>query len=264
MALNAQAIQNGTVGEVGLIGFAEGATTADLSSADGPQTLVAPGADADGDGTPDVVQAMQSAFSGTRRDPVGFRTFTQGSAPNTTTSFSAGIQAACQALAATDNPNRLVVFLSDGSNRGGQPVGDVLPCDPSAVFQTFAAGEEASCAQPSELGGLARVAELTDGTCTQVTDLTRLPDILQAVVVPQITRVELSVDGGKATDVSGSVSRSLPVSGPAEIEVEHDISALGAGTHQLCITVFASDAGGTGSVKSCSPAKADGGPLTSR
>ncbi len=262
-ALNAQAVENGTVGEVGLIGFAAGAITADLGSADGPQTLVAPDADADANGTPDVVQAMQSAFTGTQHQPIGFRTFSRVTAENTTTAFSAGIQAACDALADTDNPNRLVVFLSDGANRGGQPVDGVLPCDPSVVFQTFAAGQQASCEQASELGGLATISQLSDGSCTPVSDLTKLPDILQAVVVPQITRVELSVDGGKPIELGDSVSHVLPVPGPAEIQVDHDIAALGEGSHELCITVFASDAGGTGSVKSCSPAKAGGGPLTS-
>jgi hypothetical protein len=264
IALNAQAVRNGTVNKVGLIGFAAGATPADLGTADGQQGLVAPDADADADGTPDVVQAMQSGFSGTRRDPVGFRVFGQSTTANTTTDFSSGIQAACDILDGTDDPNRLVVFLSDGANRGGEPIANVRPCEPTAVFQTFAVGAQASCAQESELGNLQAVADLTEGTCTSVSDLTRLPDILKAVVVPQITRVELSVDGGAAVDVSDSVSHSLPVSGPAEIEVDHDIKALGAGSHELCITVFASDAGGTGSVKSCSKAKSDGGPLTSR
>lgn len=262
-ALNTQAIENGTVGEVGLIGFAAGATAADLSNAPDAQTLVAPGADSDGDGNPDVVQAMQSAFSAGRQEPVGFRRFSEGTIENTTTDFSAGIGSACDVLADTDNPNRLVVFLSDGDNRGGQPVASVLPCDPGAVFQTFGAGPQATCTDESTLGGLVAVAQLTEGTCTPVTDLTELPDILQAVVLPQITRIELSVDGGDPVDISDSVSEQLPVAGPAEVEIDHDIATLGSGSHELCVTVFASDAGGTGSVRSCSPAKPDGGPLTS-
>jgi hypothetical protein len=263
IALNTQAVENGTVGKVGVIGFAAGATAADLGTASGQQPLVAPDVDADGDAAPDVVQAMQSAHSGTRQDQVGFRVFSQGGVANTTTDFSSGIQAACEILAGSDDANRLVVFLSDGANRGGQPISSVRPCDPAAAFQTFAVGAQASCTQDSELGNLQAVADLTGGTCTSVSDLTTLPDILTAVVVPQITRVELRVDGGAAVDVSDSVSHSLPVSGPAEIEVNHDIAALGAGSHELCITVFASDAGGSGSVISCSPAKAAGGPLTS-
>jgi hypothetical protein len=262
-ALNAQAIENGAVSEVGLIGFAAGATPADLAEAPDAQALVSPAADEDADGTPDVVEAMQSAFSGGRTQPVGFATFTQGTVANTTTDFSAGMQAACNVLADADSPNRLVVFLSDGANRGGQPVASVPPCEPAAAFQTFAVGAQASCTQESKLGNLEAVARQTDGQCTSVADLSTLPDILKDVVVPQITGVELSVDGGDPVDISDSVSEALPASGPAEIAIDHDITALGSGTHELCVTVFASDAGGTGSVESCSPAKPDGGALTS-
>jgi trimeric autotransporter adhesin len=261
-ALNAQAISKGTVGEVGLIGFAAGATVADLANADRTQALVAPGADTDGDGTPDVVQAMESAFSGGRTDPVGFSTFSKGTTENTSTDFSSGIQAVCDVLADTVNPNRLVVFLSDGANRGGDPVSSVPPCVPPAVFQTFAVGAQASCTQESELGNLQGVADLTGGTCTSVSDLTTLPDILGKVVLPQITRVELTVDGGEPVDITGTASPPLPIAGPAQIQIDHGIAALGSGSHELCLTVFASDAGGTGSVKSCSSAKPDGGPLT--
>jgi hypothetical protein len=261
-ALNEQAVKNGTVAQVGLIGFAAGATAADLSGADRRQALVAPDADVNGSGTPDVVDAMQSAFSGTPGDPVGFRIFSRGDTENTTTDFSSGIQAACDILADTQSPNRLVVFLSDGANRGGDPISSVQACDPAAAFQTFAVGAQASCTQESALGNLQDVADLTGGTCTSVSDLTKLPAILRAVVLPQITRVELSVDGAPPVDVSDSASQSLPIAGPADIEIDHDIATLGSGSHQLCLTVFASDAGGTGSVQSCSPAKTDGGPLT--
>jgi hypothetical protein len=261
-ALNEQAVKNGTVAQVGLIGFASGATPADLSGADKRQALVEPDADVNANGTPDVVDAMDSAFSGTRDQPVGFRIFSHGTTDNTTTDFSSGIQAACEILRNTDSANRLVVFLSDGANRGGDPISSVPPCDPAAAFQTFAVGAQASCTQESELGNLQAVADLTGGTCTSVSDLTKLPEILRAVVLPQITRVELTVDGGDPVDVSDSASQGLPLAGPAEIDIDHDIAALGAGSHQLCLTVFASDAGGTGSVQSCSPAKQDGGPLT--
>jgi hypothetical protein len=262
-ALNTQAVTNGTVGEVGLIGFASGATTADLADASGLQALIGPGVDDDGDGMPNVVEAMRSAFSAEGGQPVGFKTFTKDTTENVTTAFSTGIAAACEVLRGTDNPNRLVVFLSDGSNRGGANVATVLPCEPTAVFQTFAAGAQASCQEASELGGLDLVAELSDGTCTAVTDLTTLPEILGAVVVPQLTRIELTIDGGAPIDISQAATRTLPLSGPASIEIDRSIPALGAGDHDLCLTVYGSDAGGAGSVKSCSPVASSGGRLTS-
>jgi hypothetical protein len=262
-ALNKRASENGTVGEVGLVGFASGATIADLSVASGPQSLIGPGVDDDGDGKANVVEAMESAFSAVRGEPVGFRSFTEGSTDNTTTAFSDGIAAACEILSGTANENRLVVFLSDGSNRGGEDVASVLPCDPAAVFQTFAAGSQASCDEPSPLGGLDVVARLSEGSCTTVTDLTLLPEILGSVVVPQITGVELTIDGGQPIDLSASMSDTLPRSGPASVTIDHAIPALTAGAHRLCLTANGSDAGGTGTVSSCASVDGAGGPLTS-
>jgi len=262
-ALNSQAIDNGTVGEVGLVGFAQGAMTADLGVDEGVQPLAAPALDEDGDGLTNVVEAMESAFSAGRPEPAGFRVFTPGTIENRTTAFSAGISAACQIMEGTQNPNPLVVFLSDGANRGGDPVATVLPCDPEAVFQTFAVGADASCAQASDLGGLQEVAELTEGLCTAVADLTTLPDILQSVVFPQIVRIQLAIDGGEPIDISQHTTPRLPENGPAEIRVDYPIVPLEEGQHTLCMTVFASDAGGAGTVETCSRVDASGGRLTS-
>ncbi len=262
-ALNAQAVENGTVGEVGLVGFAGGAVTADVAPADGIQVLTAPNADSDEDGTPDVVEALQSAHSAGRTKPVGFREFTPVRTTTETTTFSAGIAAACQVMDETDLPNRLVVFLSDGSNSSGAPVSTVLPCDVSAVFHSFAVGADAGCAEASELGGLQEIADLTEGVCTPVDDLTRLPEILESVVVPQILRIQLALDGGDPIDISDQASPRLPEQAPADVQVTYPILPLSEGEHELCVTVFASDAGGTGEVRTCATVDAAGGPLTS-
>jgi hypothetical protein len=262
-ALNAQAVENGTVGQVGLVGFAGGAVTADLDPQDGIQVLTPPAADQDQNGTPDVVEALQSAHSAGRTEPVGFREFTPVTTNTETTTFSAGISAACQIFNETDNPNRLVVFLSDGSNSSGDPVADVLPCDVTAVFHSFAVGADAGCAEASALGGLQQIADLTDGVCTAVVDLTRLPAILESVVLPQILRIQLAVDGGDPIDISHETSPALPEQGPADVQVNYPIVALSPGEHELCVTVFASDAGGTGEVRSCATVDAAGGRLTS-
>ena len=116
-------------------------------------------------------------------------------------------------------PNRLVVFLSDGSNSSGDPVSSVLPCDVSAVFHTFAVGADAGCEEESELGGLQEIADLTDGVCTPVVDLTRLPEILESVVVPQILRIQLALDGGEPIDISDQASPRLPEQAPADVQV---------------------------------------------
>lgn len=262
-ALNVQAVENGTVGEVGLVGFAGGATTADLSPEAGIQVLTAPAQDDDDDGVTNVVEALESAYSAQRIEPVGFRVFTPVSTQTRSTEFSAGVTAACQVMDEATTPNRLVVFLSDGKNRSGDPLATVLPCDAATVFQAFAAGAEARCEQESELGGLQEIADLTDGLCITVVDLSQLPSILESVVSPQILRIQLALDGGEPTDISREVAPQPPEAGPVEIKVDYPIDALPAGEHRICMTVFASDAGGNGEVQTCATVDAAGGKLTS-
>jgi hypothetical protein len=262
--LNAQAIENGLVGEVGLVGFARGAVTADLASGGGEQARIGPGEDENGDGTPNIVEAMKSAFSArSKTEPVGFDIYTRKTTTSPTTDFSAGIAAACDAVAEATDPNLLVVFLSDGLNLSGQHVSDVLPCDPAAVFQTFAVGSAASCTAEPEAGGLGTIADLTDGSCTPVPDVTQLPEILGAVVVPQLIRIQLTIDDEEPIDISQASSPSLPESGPTSIQINYTIPTLAEGDHELCLTVFGSDAGGPGSITSCSPVGSGGGRLTS-
>ena len=144
-ALNAQAVENGTVGAVGLVGFAGGATTADLSPEEGIQVLTAPAQDDDQDGITNVVEALESAYSARRRRAGGLQGLHARSAPRRARRSSAPAStAACQVMDEADTANRLVVFLSDGRNRSGDPLASVLPCDAATVFQTFAAGAEAT------------------------------------------------------------------------------------------------------------------------
>lgn len=262
-ALNEQAVATGTVAEVGLVGFADEGVSADLGEADGPQALVAPGFDEDEDGTPNVVEAMTSAFSARRGEPVGFTANTEVTTLTRQTTFSAGIEAACEVLDGTTSANRVVVFLSDGGNTAGQQVSSVLPCEADVTFQAFAAGPDASCDLPSPFGTLQEMADLTDGACTEVSNLVQLPQILESVVEPQLLRVQLTVDGGDPVDITATASPALPEPGPAEVQVVYSIPALVGNDHELCLTFFGSDAGGSGSVTSCARADADGGRLTS-
>ena len=262
--LNEEAVARQSVGEVGLVGFAAGAVTADLDPADGVQPRLAPGVDEDGDATPNVVEVLQSAFTGnTATDPVGFQAYAPVTTQSPTTDFSAGISAACDALETAESQNRLVVFLSDGLNLSGEHVSTVLPCASDAVFYSFAVGTDASCSNEPLVGGLQTIAELTGGTCTDVPDLSQLPEILEAVVLPQVLRVQLTIDDQNPIDISQAATPTLPESGPATITIDYPIAALPEGDHRICITVFASDAGGAGDIQSCSPVGSGGGRLTS-
>jgi hypothetical protein len=76
-------------------------------------------------------------------------------------------------------------------------------------------------------------------------------------------RIQVTVDGGAPIDISHAASPQPPEAGPAEIDIDYPIVALSPGEHEICMTVFASDAGGAGSVETCSMVDAGGGRLTS-
>jgi hypothetical protein len=96
-----------------------------------------------------------------------------------------------------------------------------------------------------------------------VADVTRLPEILESVVLPQIVRIQLAIDGGEPIDIGDNSDPRLPEAGPADVDIDYPIVALDPGEHEICMTVFASDAGGAGEVKTCSTVDAGGGRLTS-
>ena len=83
-------------------------------------TLVSPTADKDGNGVPDVVQAIKR---------VG------GSGG---TNFIPPVRASCQLLATTGSPNLVTAFMSDGQGSGSLKT--VLPCNPPVTFHAFAVG----------------------------------------------------------------------------------------------------------------------------
>jgi hypothetical protein len=251
-ALNQQAIASGIVAEVGVVGFAGGSATADLGPAAGSQPLTGPATDADGVGGPDVEEALRSAFTQSSGGSAGYNRFTRVTTPNSNTNFSAGITGACNLLASSAQPNRIVVFLSDGANNAGVNVATVLPCSPPATFHTFAAGPSINCAATPSQGGLQTIANLTGGTCTTVADLTTLPEILEGIVASRLVSASLTIDGGPPIDVTATATPALPVNGPASVELEIEIPALGPGVHELCLTAGGIDAGGAGSVRTCS------------
>lgn len=235
-ALNAQAIAAGTVGQVGAVFFD---TTAQIQDSDptaaGTQGLTAPATDSDGDTIPDIEETL--------------RTATAGAATN----FEAAVRQACSLVQQSTSPNNIVVFLSDGAATTGGNAIDDLPCAPqAATFQTFAVGSGSSCTHTGGgRGSLAQIASKTGGSCTTVTNVANLPDVVPGIIDSQLTKLELSVDGGAPQDISGSASPALPQNGPASVSYSTSVPALTPGNHTLCVTARGSDGGGTGSVTHC-------------
>ena len=234
-ALNGEAIASGTVGQVGAVFFDSAAQIQDASAVGGFQPLVAPATDTDGDATPDIEERLRTATIGGN------------------TNFEAAVQQACALVQQSTNPNNIVVFLSDGvATTGGSALDDV-PCGAkTATFQTFAVGSGSSCTDTGGgRGSLAQIAADTGGTCTNVTNVANLPDVVPGIIASQLTQLELTVDGGAPQDISASASQPLPQSGPVAVTYSTPVANLAPGEHTLCVTARGSDGGGAGSVTDC-------------
>ncbi|MBA7686010.1 hypothetical protein ES703_94441 [subsurface metagenome] len=250
--LNDTAVALGSIDEVAIIMFAGSALVADATPAGGDDAIIHPAADANSNATNDVNEVLQSIivaeYGG---DDSGFGLFTsKATADIYGTNFGAGIQAALDVAATATNPNVIVAFLSDGTCNKGAKVdtfdyGDV-------VFHTFAIGEDASCssgALPGGYGSLGDIATLSGGTCTEVEDPSDLPDILPELIVATLESLEMTVDS--ATVPIDNISPALPQEDPVTVSYSTTIYGLGPGEHEICVTAYASDAGGAGSITDC-------------
>ncbi|HUR86058.1 MAG TPA: VWA domain-containing protein [Solirubrobacteraceae bacterium] len=235
-ALNQQAITAGTVGQVGVVFFESTASIRDVGPvAAGTQGLTGPATDANSSGTPDVEEVLRSADDGGN------------------TNFEDAVRKACALVQQSTNPNNLVVFLSDGTATIGGNALDDLPCSPRpATFQTFAVGSGSSCSDTGGgRGSLAQIAVATGGACTPVSNVASLPGVIPGVIQSQLTRLELSIDGGAPQDISASATPGLPQTGPATVDYDTTVPGLAPRKHTLCVTAFGSDGGGPGSVQEC-------------
>ena len=250
--LNNEALSPGTAGtipEVGAAAFANGATTADVGPAGGEQLITGPATDADGAGGRDINQVLNSAFRN-QGAQAGFHAFTEKDVGCCATNFAAGITASTQvAAAASAGLRRLVVFLSDGLSTGEDITGPLNAVPANVDFYTFAVGTASSCTS-SGANSLQRIADETGGTCTEVPDVSALPDILPSVINSQLNSLSLRVDGGAPAPIT-NVSQSLPQDGPVSVSYSVNTAPLGPGTHQICVTANGSDGGGPDSVTDC-------------
>jgi hypothetical protein len=77
--------------------------------------------------------------------------------------------------------------LSDPAKGAGTKLRDPT----EATFQTFAFGANASCTNTGYgRGRLGQIAAATGGTCTRVTDIATLPDVVPGVIDSQLTKLD--------------------------------------------------------------------------
>ncbi|MBN1641192.1 MAG: VWA domain-containing protein [Anaerolineae bacterium] len=265
VTLNELAVDEGTVGEVGVavyggkaVGDAAdtGGAVADVGPAAGAQLVTEPAADADGSLEVDVVEVLTSAYSeDTTGFPAGVELFTLVDVGSNGTNFAAGLQAAVDIVAASTMDNKMIVFMSDGIANTGVAVGGVsVPED--VVINTFAVGSVASCSKDDYgLGSLDDIAAMgAGGVCKHVKEPADLPGVIPEVVASELYGLDLSVNGGAAIDISGDVTPTLPLEGPASVSFAHALSDYEPGEYELCVTATGSDAGGEGMVTDCTTA----------
>lgn len=263
LALNDEVAGLGTVGQVGMQLWAGAPVTADATPAGGDDPLIAPGADAQPNGTQDVDEVLHSIrIAEFASEDSGFWQFSMKPTLDLVgTDFAEAAASACTLAATLSTPTKQVVFLSDGVANAGADVTTVLPCG-GVVFNTFAVGGASSCAgDPSGLGSLQEIATLTGGSCFEVTDPTSLPDeIVPAIVQSQLTEVAVSLDqtlNGSSDSpfvalTNADIAPDLPQQGPASVDWSTVFTSLEPGDYEVCARATGSDGGGTGTVVECS------------
>lgn len=167
--------------DVSIVAFDDSAATADVGPAPGVQTTTGPATDADGNGSPDIVDVLTTLT------------------PSGGTDFDAAL-AQVQTLLVPGEQN-IVFFLSDGQSSLATGPGSPLQAvaDAGATVLTFAVGSGTSGCAAGE--PLSDIAATTGGTCTEVTDPTQLSAALTGFNLAGIDRVEIEVNGfvGQAT-----------------------------------------------------------------
>lgn len=251
-ALHAKAaVPNSVVGSVGGAVFGSSGATVDISPAAGEQKTVAPGSDANANGTNDVVEAMVSARVG------GVGLFTNYSVP-TGTNFAAGLDAGLATAVTAPQQRKLMVFLSDGAGSGNVDAALQQAVNAGIKIFTFAVSSGSGC----DIGpdSLRKIAQTTGGTCTEVPDVSQLPDVVPGVIASKLTQLTLKVDGGADIPIT-SITPGLPQDGPATVDYTVGTPALTPGSHQLCVTARGTDGGGAGDVTECVTVKVNAPPV---
>jgi hypothetical protein len=237
-ANTAAAAPSSSADETGLASFATTGTAHDVDlGAGGTQHIVAPDHDGNSNSTPDI-------------EDVAFSLGTWGM-----TCYHCGLSQALTILGSSTNSINVVIFMSDGSNNTGPHVNTLAGSfGAGTTIHSFAMGVGVSCSSDSAgKGSLDAVAALTPGgTCTQVTDVSKLADLITQAIGSTLDSLEIEVDGGgKSIIDNAEIDPDLPQDGPATVNYATTVHGLGVCDHEICVTANGTDAGGSGSVEEC-------------
>lgn len=203
---------------IGLVGFAEGAKTADMSPAAGAQTFTTPpDVDADSLGGGDVeqvIRSLETEFQGSATAGIGL--FTPDLTPGfaLATNYNAALTNTNAAIATAPADVNTVFFVSDGdptsfTTGAGSPLQAAI--DAGTIVNTYGIGPVAATAcDPGR--PLRVIADSTGGTCTAVADPSTLDTVLPAALT-NIASLELFVNGTSVALATGSEALSMSLLG---------------------------------------------------
>jgi len=237
-ANTAAADPQSSVDETGLASFATSGTAHDVDlGSGGTQYIVAPNYDGNSNSAPDVQDVAYGLSAGGM------------------TCYHCGLSQALTILGFSTNPINIVIFMSDGANNTGPHVNTLAGnFGTGTTIHSFAMGSGVNCtSDPAGKGSLNDVAALTPGgTCTQVTDISKLADLITKAVGSTLDSLEIEVNStGPSPIDNADIDPDLPQSGPANVSYDTTVYGLGPGDHELCINAYGKDAGGSGSVQEC-------------
>ena len=165
------------------------------------------------------------------------------------TSYKAGVTAANSVLSAPGAAaKKTMVFFSDGNDTAG---GILQPSDIPAgtVVRAFAIGS-GTCASGT-LITMNQVAALgaPGSSCTQVTNLSVLDDVIGEQLGSTLSALQISVDGGARSPITNTTP-GLPQDGPATVNFSAPVT-LASGDHEVCVSANGNDALGAGEAQDC-------------
>lgn len=196
----------------GLVILGSTAATADVDPAAGKQIFTSPlNADKNGTGGPDMEQVARSLDGNAGRVTL-FTPFTVGA----NTNYNAALTEVANAFVGKAGQHNIAFFMSDGqpnpastfTTTPGSPVLNVAAA--GIKVNTYSVGAAGAGCGPTS--ALKRIADITGGTCTVVSDPSQLSSVL--IQPATLTGVTVSLNGGApaAAALTGN-DWSLPLTG---------------------------------------------------
>lgn len=240
--------------KVGIVGFSASAAAADVSPESGVQLLTAVDADVDQSGRSDIDEVVSGLRARNFSGPPSVERFTPVQLLHGT-NFRDAVDKVCRVAAHEPDTPSVVAFFSDGRSLVGGGVDDLLPCGEATTFHTIAVGDGASCetGEPS----LQHIANLTGGSCTEIVDLSQLPDRVPELIVPETVSLSLTIDGTLTIDLADSVDLALPAAGDFSFHKSltqyRSIADAFATADKICVTAVVAEGGRRSAIVTCSP-----------